>query len=122
MKKGDNIIVNNHIRDPEKGTDTGPMFQIRFLEGGGRGIYGIAVEGGSIFCMYLVVECNTSSHTWKRGSGEELPGGKERAWLVIYPPAPRLPPSELFQTLLSGSRSYKVKSLEGLLMSTYILG
>ena len=60
-----------------EGKDTGPIFQIRFLEGGGRVICGGAVAVGVKLCMSSVDECNTASHTWLIRSGEELPEVKE---------------------------------------------
>ena len=63
------IIVNTPIREPVEGTYTGPLFQTRFLEGVGRGIYGGAVDEGEILCMSLVDERNPASNTHERRPG-----------------------------------------------------
>ena len=62
-----------HTNDLGEGEDTGPMFQILFLEGGGRGICRGELAGGARFFILYVDKYNTSSHTWARGSGEKLP-------------------------------------------------
>ena len=82
-EKEETNIVNNPISERAEGADTGPLFQIRFLEGGCRGICGGALAGGVRFRMLSVDECNTASHTRARGSGEYLPVGKEGKWLVM---------------------------------------
>ena len=41
MDRGYTSIFNTSVRDPAEGTDTGPLFQIRFLEVGGRRICGL---------------------------------------------------------------------------------
>ena len=41
------------------------------------------MEGEGIFCMPLVEEYNTVSHTRSRGSGEDLTGVKEGACVFI---------------------------------------
>ena len=46
MDKGETNIVNTTISDRADGADTGPMFQVRFIEGIGRGICRGAVVGG----------------------------------------------------------------------------
>ena len=69
----------------EEGKYIGPLIQIRFLERCGRGICGSVVAVGARFCISLVSECSTLSHTLKIGSGEALPVGKEGAWLVMDP-------------------------------------
>ena len=93
-----------------------------FLEGGIRGIYGGTRAGGARFCMSSVDECNTSSHTRKIGSREDLIGGTEEAWEELDPSAPRMKSSAVFQPVLSGATASNVKSFEGLLMSSYNLG
>ena len=60
-------IVNIKISEHKEGEGTVPMFQILFIEGGGRRICGGAVDCGERFCMSLVLECNTESHTRSRG-------------------------------------------------------
>ena len=50
------------------------------------------MEGEEIFCMWLVEEYNTVSHTRSRGSGEDLPGVKEGACVVISQSAPIVRP------------------------------
>ena len=51
MQKVETSIFHTKISDSAEGTDTGPLFQIRFLEGGGRLVCEIKLEGGQIFCL-----------------------------------------------------------------------
>ena len=53
-KKEETNIVNTKISERTEGEETVPLFQITFLEGGGRGICIGSVDGGSRFCMLLV--------------------------------------------------------------------
>ena len=78
-------------------------------------------RGGKVF-VSSVDRCNTASHTRESGSGEELPGGKEKTLVVMDPSAPRHTSSEFFHSVLSGSKAFKVKGFEVILMSTYTLG
>ena len=50
-EKEDTYIVNTPISERAEGAYTCPLFQILFLEGGGRGICGGAVAGEARFCM-----------------------------------------------------------------------
>ena len=54
MEKVDTNVVKNTIGDPGEAEDTGPLFQIRFLEGGGTGICRREVAGGERFFMLYV--------------------------------------------------------------------
>ena len=56
-------IYNNPNSNLANSWDTGPLLEIRLLEGGGRGICGAAVYGGIRFCISSMNECNTASHT-----------------------------------------------------------
>ena len=42
-------IVKTHISERTEGADTVPLFQIPFIEEGGRGMCRGSVDGGSIF-------------------------------------------------------------------------
>ena len=66
--------------------DKGSLFQTSFMEGFGRGICGRGAAGGASFFVSPVYEYNKPYHMWVRGSGEELPGGKDGSWVVIYFP------------------------------------
>ena len=52
--KEETNIVKTKTSDRKEGSYTGPLFQIRFIVGGGRGIYGGEVANGAILCMLLV--------------------------------------------------------------------
>ena len=54
---------------------------------------------------------------WEMNYQEEK-GGE---WVVLSQPAPRLPSSALYQPVLSGANTSKVKNFEGLTLSTYTL-
>ena len=41
------------------------------------------MSDGAIFCMYPVDEFKRASHICAQGSREALPGGKDRAWVVM---------------------------------------
>ena len=60
-------IVNTKISERTDSEDTVTLFQIIFIEGGGRRICGGSVECGAIFCMLLIDECNTESPPRSRG-------------------------------------------------------
>ena len=60
-------IVNTKISERTDSEDTVTLFQIIFIEGGGRRICGGAVECGARFCMLLVDECNKESPPRSRG-------------------------------------------------------
>ena len=59
-------IVTNPISENTEVADTGPLFQIQFLEGGGRGIFRGVVSSRDKLCMSLVEYCNIASHAQKR--------------------------------------------------------
>ena len=63
MDKEDTNIVNTPISDSTEGEDKVPLFEIIFIEVGGRRICGGSVEGEVRLCMPLVDEYNTASHT-----------------------------------------------------------
>ena len=54
MDKEYTDIVINPISKNVEGAETGPLFIIQFLDGGGRGICGGVVLGGEILCTSLV--------------------------------------------------------------------
>ena len=110
----ENNIVNTQISERTEGEDTGTLFQIIFIEGWGRRIFGGSVEGGAIFCMPLVEKCNTESHTQEIGSVYDIPGGNKRVCVVMDLSAPHLPSSAFFQLVLIGATVSNVKSFEGL--------
>ena len=56
------------------------------------------MEGEEIFCTSLVEEYNTVSNTRSRGSGEDIPGVNEGAYVVIYQSDP------IVRSLLSSSQ------------------
>ena len=111
MDKEETNMINTIISERAEGEETGPLFQIRFLEGGGRGICGGAVAGGEILCMSLVGELNTASHTRVRRSGEDHPGVKEGAGVVMSLFTPCHPYYTLFQIVLGGSTASNAKFL-----------
>ena len=115
-------IVNSKISERTEGEDTVPLFQILFIEVGGRGICGWSVEGGSRLCMSLMEEFNAVSHNRSRESGKYIPGGKEGACVVMALSSTHIPSSAFFQTLLSGATYSNVKRFEGLLWLSYTLG
>ena len=82
-KKEETNIVNTKISECTEGSEKATLFQILFLEGGERGICGGSLGGGAIFCMSLVEECNTLSHTQSKGSGKYPPGGKDGVWVIM---------------------------------------
>ena len=122
MEKEDINIVKTQISERTEGEDTVPMFQIIFLEVGGRGICGGSVEGGARLCMLSVEKCSTDSHNRERGSGKDLPGGKEGACVVMAPSSTRLLFSYFFQPVLSGDTASNVKSFKGVMLLSYTLG
>ena len=54
-------IVKTHISERTECEDTVPLFQIIFLEGGGRGIFRGSVEGVAILLISFQEELNTVS-------------------------------------------------------------
>ena len=80
------------------------------------------MDGGARFCMSLVEEFNTVSHTPSRGYVKHIPGGKEGTCIVMAPPAPCCPSSDLLQPVLSGDTESNVKSFEGFPLSSYTMG
>ena len=76
MDKEDTNIVNTQMSESTEGEDKVTLFQIIFIEVGGRGICGGTVEDGVRLCMSLVDECNTASQIQTRGSGKDITGGK----------------------------------------------
>ena len=54
MEKEDTNIVNTPISESTEGENKVPLFQMIFIEVGGRGICGGPVEGGLRLCMSLV--------------------------------------------------------------------
>ena len=91
------------------------------MEEGGSGIRGSTVAGGARFFMSFVDECNTESHTWSRGVGEDLPGGNWGAWVFLSSSAPQIPSYAFYQPVLSGATASKVNNFEGMTMSAYTL-
>ena len=87
-KKEDTNIVNTKISECIEGSDKATLFQIIFLEGWGRGIFGGLVDGGAIFCMLLLYRCNTVSHTRSRGTGAYIPRGNKGECEVMDPSSP----------------------------------
>ena len=63
LKDKESIIVKTSIIELAEGMDTGPLLQIRVLEGGGRVIYGGAAAGGERSYTCPIDEFNTASHT-----------------------------------------------------------
>ena len=72
VKEDTGKIINNQNINLAEDTDKGPLFQIQFLEFEARGICVGEVNGGKIFCMSPVNECNTDSRICSQDSGEEL--------------------------------------------------
>ena len=54
MDKEDTNIVNTPISESKEGENKVPLFQMIFIEVGGRGICGGPVEGGLRLCLSLV--------------------------------------------------------------------
>ena len=55
--------------------DEGPIFSIRFLQGGGEIFCGGIVAIRARFCMTRAGDYTTASHACQTGLDEELPGG-----------------------------------------------
>ena len=121
-KKEETNIVNTKISECTEGSDKATLFQILFLEGGEREICGGSVDGGEIFCMFLVYKCNTVSHNRSRGKGAYISRGNKGACTVMAPSSPHLPSSAFFHPVLSGSTSSNVKRFESLLLLSYTMG
>ena len=114
MDKEDTNIVNTPISERTEGEDTAPLFQIIFIEVGGRGICGGSVKVVARLCMLVVDECNTASHTREIGSGKYITGGKEGECVVMDPSYPHILTSAFFQPVLSGATESNIKSFEGI--------
>ena len=110
-KKEEANIVNTKISECKEDADTGTLFKILFLEGGGIVICGGSLDCGSILCMSLVDKYNTLSHTWSRVLGAYFSRGNKGACVVMTPSSPHLPSSSFFQPVLSGATVSNVKIL-----------
>ena len=76
MDKEDTNIVNTPISERIEVEHKFSLFQIIFIEVGGRVICRGSVEVGVRLYMLLVDECTTASHTRVRGPGKDNTGGK----------------------------------------------
>ena len=99
--KEETNIVNTKISECTEGSDQSTLFQILFLERGGRGISGGSVNGGAIFCISLLYKCNTISHTWSRGTGAYIPRENKGACVVMDLSSPHITSSAFFEPVLS---------------------
>ena len=59
-------IFNTPTSDMSVESDTSPLLQLRFLEGGGKEIIGEMVARGSSLCMSLQHEFSIASHLRSR--------------------------------------------------------
>ena len=70
-------IYNTQTSEMDLKYDTGPLLQIRFLEGGGVGGGMWRRRGGRIqVFVFLCHECSTAYHDRLKEEGEDPPGGK----------------------------------------------
>ena len=81
LEKDKYILTNTPNREFEE--YNGTLYYIKFLGLGRVGVCGGVVADISISWMSMEEEWTTEFHVWTRGSGEELTGGKYRAWVVI---------------------------------------
>ena len=66
-------LIETSNRDIDE--DEGPLFSIKFLQGGGSSICGGIMTSGARFCMTRAGYCTTALHARQKGVSEELPGG-----------------------------------------------
>ena len=100
---------------------TGLVLKIKFLEEGGGVTCGASVADGRRFFTLSMDECNSEFHTQSKGLGEDLPGGKGGAWLVMAPSDPNITSSTFFQPEFSVATDSKVNNFEVQPISTYTL-
>ena len=81
-----------------------PIFSIKFLGGGAERIYGGTRSE----------DCTTDSHTRVKGLGEELPGDKEGAWVVMAQPEPSLTASNFLHPNLGSLTMEKSPGFKGI--------
>ena len=85
------------------------------------GICGGVAEMGGEFCMSSEEEWITRYHVRTSRAGEELLGGKEGEWVVMYPLNPRLLPPSLFQPIMDLETASKAPVFQGFPTEWYTL-